>query len=372
MFMADSRYEAKVAIGMYGVKTMRCRKGMQPKNVIKLVSKKARKAFYEGQAMPKTNNLVVFGNPPYQQQREIQKGRAGGETRDKAIYNLFVEAVIDNLNPRYLSFITPSKWMAGGVGLNSYRKRMMNDRRIRFIKHFAGEQEVFPEVRIVGGTSYFLWDRDYNGKCNFDGTHRYLNEYDVVVADNKSISILDKVKSSHKAFINERCIGKRPFGLASNFNNWKETGIPCYSRGRIQKFVREGQFEDKNDIQKKWKACVSAGNGAACTFNSDGKISYDFRCFIIESGSICTETYVVVNVFDSQCETENFITYMKTKFFRFMLGLRVVTQHVSKENFAFVPDLGDYSKPVTDADLYKRFGLTPEEIAYIESKIKAL
>ena len=68
MFMADNRHESKVAMGVYGVKTMRCRKGMWPKLTVELVEKKVRKAFFEGQEMPKTNNLVVFGNPPYQQQ----------------------------------------------------------------------------------------------------------------------------------------------------------------------------------------------------------------------------------------------------------------------------------------------------------------
>jgi len=373
MYMADNRHEAKAARELYEVKTMRTRKELGVKRTIERVVRKARKAFYEGKEMPKTNNLVVFGNPPYQQQSEAQKNRSGegGTEQAKPIYHLFVEAVIDNLNPRYLSFITPSKWMAGGMGLGKFRERMMKDSRIRSIRHFQGEKEVFSDVSVKGGVSYFLWDREYKGKCNFNGMHRFLNEYDVIVTDNKSISILDKIKSSCESFVNDKCFANKPFGLATNFKGWKNSGILCYSSNKVKKFVQSGEFTDKNNIQGVWKACTSAANGAAQEDTGNGKRVIS-DAFIIEKGSICTETYIVVNTFDTEVEAENFVTYMKTKFFRFLLGIRLVTQHINTEKFAFVPDLGDYSKPVTDADLYKRFGLTPEEIAYIESKIKAL
>lgn len=370
MFMADSRHEAKVAMGMYGVKTMRCRKGMKPGDIIRLVEKKVRKAFFEGQEMPKTNNLVVFGNPPYQQQTEAQKKRSGGTEQAKAIYNLFTEAVIDNLNPRYLSFVTPSKWMAGGMYLDNYRQRMMNDRRIRAIKHFKGESEVFQEVTIKGGVSYFLWDREYSGKCNFNGMHRYLDEYDIIVSDNKAVSVLDKVKSIHTHFINERCCTKKAFGITTNFDGWKENGTPCYAIGNVKKFVENGEFSDRNNILKKWKVCTS--KAGSINSDSSGKTSYITKIFIVEPNAICTETYTVVNSFETEVEAHNFVVYMKTKFFRFMLSIRLMTHDVNKEKFAFVPDLGDYSKPITDADLYKKFGLTNEEIAHIESKIKPL
>ena len=329
----------------------------------------------KGKEMPKrsfakTNNLVVFGNPPYQQQSEAQKNRTGAKEQAKAIYHLFTEAVLDHLNPRYLCFITPSRWMAGGMGLEGYRERMMKDKRIRSIKHFSGETEVFTEVSIKGGTSYFLWDREYNGKCNLNGMHRHLDEYDIIVSDNKAVSILDKVRSSHPAgkFLDNKCLSRKPFGLASNFNEWKDSGIPCYIQRKVKKFVENGQFTDKNNIQAKWKACTSGGASGSFMVEPRGNLV----SFVIGPNEICTETYVVVNVFDTQNEAENFITYAKTRFFRFMLGIRLITQNISKDSFAFVPDLGGYSKPVTDAELYKKFGLSEEEIAYIENKIKAL
>jgi site-specific DNA-methyltransferase (adenine-specific) len=317
--------------------------------------------------MPKTNNLVVFGNPPYQK----EDGGGGKAKSAKPIYTLFVEAVIDNLNPRYFSFITPSRWMNGGKGLlDSYLSRMMKDKHIRSIKHFSGMDEVFKDVLIAGGVSYFLWDREYNGKCNFNGMHRNLNEYDIIVADNKAVSILDKIKSVHptEKYLDKKCLASTPFGLRSSFNDWKDSGVPCYSMRKVKKFVSPSSFTDKNNVQGLWKVCMTH----VINPNSEGRFEVYNTLFIAEPDSICLETYLIVNAFTSQSEAENFMGYMKTKFFRFMLGLRVVTQNVSKDKFSFVPDLGDYSKPVTDADLYKRFGLTQEEIAYIESKIKAL
>ena len=319
--------------------------------------------------MPKTNNLVVFGNPPYQSED-------GGHGKSaKPIYHLFVEAVIDSLNPRYLSFIIPSRWMAGGKGLDDHRTRMMKDKRMRSIKHFSGQTEVFHEVSITGGVNYFLWDREYNGKCNFNGMHRYLDEYDIVVSDNKAVSILDKIRSSHSAesFMDRKCLSSKPFGLRAAFEDWQDKGVPCYLRGKEIKFVDPTCFTDSNNVRDLWKVCLSEADGnSRVNPDSEGKLSYAANFFVAEPGSICLETYVVVNAFKTKSEAENFVSYMKTKFFRFMLGIRVVTQHVNKDKFAFVPDLGDYSKPVTDAELYKKFGLSEEEIAYIESKIKAL
>jgi len=319
--------------------------------------------------MPKTNNLVVFGNPPYQQQSEGQKLRTTAKEQAKPIYHLFVEAVIDNLNPRYLSFITPSKWMGSGRGLSDYRERMSKDKRIKSVKHFENSKDVFKEVEVAGGISYFLWDREYDGKCNFNNMHRYLSEYDIIVTDNKAVSILDKVISTHSKFLNETCSSQIPFGVVTTFKDWRESGTVCYCQGKTKKFIDKSHFTDPNNLLSHWKVCTSKANGAAQKDTGSGKrVIAD--AFVVEPDAICTQTFLVVNIFKSRIEAENFVPYMKTKFFRFLLGLRVITQNIVKESFAFVPDLGDYSKPVTDADLYKRFGLNQEEIAYIESKIK--
>jgi site-specific DNA-methyltransferase (adenine-specific) len=249
---------------------------------------------------------------------------------------------------------------------------MMNDRRIKKIVHFGGDREVFSTVYIKGGVNYFLWEKNHSGKCEFvngnTSTNRFLNEHDIIVQDNNAVSILESVQSKTSKWINQRCYGNKPFGLATNFKNWVENGVKCIASRKSEHFTEPNAFTDKHNIIGKWKVCASA----AINPNKDGRFEVYNNLFIIEPNAICTQTYIVVNMFDSKSESENFISYMKTKFFRFMLGLRVLTQHINKEKFAFVPDVEDYSTPWTDKELYKKFGLTRQQINYIEGKIKTI
>ena len=314
----------------------------------------------------KFNKLAVVGNPPY------QKPDKGESTGAKPIYHLFIESIIDNLNPRYFSFIVPSRWMIGGKGLNNFRKRMINDRRLSKISHFPGEREIFTTVNIKGGVNYFLWDKEYNDKCEFQvgntSIKRFLNKYDIVVQDNNAVSILDKIKLKTSNWINQKCLSRKPFGLRTNFSNWSKEGVTCISRGKKTHLVEREQFTDKNKIIDKWKVCTSKGASGSYLTEPRGLLFY----FILKPNQICTETYIVVNTFSNKEQAENFLSYMKTKFFRFMLGLRVLTQDISKDKFSWVPDVEDYSTTWTDTELYKKYNLTRQEIAYIESKIKKL
>ena len=369
LFIADNELEANAAAVLYRVRTAVYSR--------QDVSGIAIKELIEGTGM-KFGKVAVVGNPPYQQQSEAQKNRAteGGKQQAKPIYHLFVEAVIDCLNPNYFSFIVPSRWMIGGMGLNSFRERMMRDNRIKKIVHFPGERDIFENVSIKGGVSYFLWQNNYGGDCEFvsDGISikRNLNDYDIIVQDNRAVSILYKIQDNCFVFINQRTIGNKPFALPTNYSAWTKYGTKCISQGKKEYFVGSG-FTDKHGILDKWKVCTSKATVEGSSFVGKERSFFSKNgIFVIEPGTICTETYIVVNVFDTKHEAENFISYMKTKFFRFMLGLRTLTQDINKEKFAWVPDLEDYSKSWTDEELYKRFNLTDSEIKHIESKIKPI
>ena len=84
-----------------------------------------------------------------------------------------------------------------------------------------------------------------------------------------------------------------------------------------------------------------------------------------------TETYLIVDFVNNKVEGQNLISYMTTRFFRFMMSLIKNTQNISKGVFAFVP-VQDYSKSWTDEELYAKYGLTEEEIAFIESMIRPM
>jgi len=307
-------------------------------------------------------------NPPYQASND----KGGSKTHASPLYNLFIETIIDALLPAYLVSINPSRWMVGGRGLDKFRQRMMADRRMKTIVHFPGSFSVFPSVKIDGGVNYFLWDRSYDGKCEFvvenTVSHRYLDTYDIVLQDNNAVEILEKVKRHCSSWMDKSWAIQTPFGIHTSYKDWREKGVPCYSSGKEINFCGKEAFTDKLQIRKKWKVLIGEAFGESGTES--------FRVigvpFIIEPGAICTQTYIVVNVFDSKEEASNFVSYMKTRFFRFMLWLRKATQHINRNKLAWVPDVEDYTTAWTDKELYDMFGLTRQERSYIESKIKVL
>ena len=90
-----------------------------------------------------------------------------------------------------------------------------------------------------------------------------------------------------------------------------------------------------------------------------------------EPNSVCTETYLVIKDVDSRIEAENLVSYIKTRFFRFMMSLVKNTQNISKASYTFVP-LQDFSHPWTDEMLYRKYKLSSDEIAFIESMIRPM
>jgi site-specific DNA-methyltransferase (adenine-specific) len=372
LFIGDNDMESAVAGNkdMYGVHTgiMSKDNGYQDG---KLIFPEIIFNFLKSEDMNmKFGKLAVIANFPYQIQTEAQKGRTGGKQQAKPIYNLFIESVIDNLNPDHLVSINPSKWMTGGFGLDKHRERMMNDGRMKKIVHFGGDKEIFPTVSIKGGVNYFLWEKDYNGKCEFvngDGfTNRFLNQYDIIIQNNNAIEILDKVTKVTTNWIDRKAHSRGAFGIKTNFSDWDVTGLKCIVNGKTTKFVDSSKINDRDGILTKWKVCTSKACG-------DGTLEkLNLLVWILEPNAIASDTYMIVNEFDSKLEAENFMSYMKTKFFRFMLGLRVSTQDINKPKFAFVPDLEDYSAPWTDKELYAKYNLTRQQVAYIESKIKEI
>lgn len=367
VFFGDNELETGVAKKMYEVNTRIINKNAVIENGI-FNNEALIKILKEGVDIMKFGKLAVIMNPPYQ----MEDGGGGKNGRSaKPIYNLFVETIIDELSPDYLVSINPSRWMVGGKGLDQFRDRMTHDYRMKNIIHFPGEKEVFKDVSIKGGVNYFLWDKKYNGKCLFNGMERFLDEFDIVIQDNQAISILKKVIGKTEKWLGQKCASRKPFGIESDFSNWKPLGTICYSIRHKVNYVDNDAFTDKNCILEKWKVAISKATVEGASFTGNVR-TYINGGFIIEPNAICTETYLIVNTFDSKKESENFITYMKTKFLRFMFGLRNTTQSISKEKFNWVPDMEDYSDPWTDEELYKKFNLTRQEREYIESKIKEL
>jgi len=314
---------------------------------------------------------VIIGNPPYQ----LDDGGYG--TSAAPIYQLFVEKALD-LDPRYAVFVTPSRWMAGGKGLDKYRERMLSDKRMRRIVDYPKLYEGFPGVKIRGGISYFLWDREYSGPCEvqtiWDGqatgpaVERHLDAYDILVRRNEAVPILEKVRAKGEPTLDARVSSGKPFGLRTFFH-----GKPAAKglRKPVKLFgSQKVSWVERKDITvnpkwiDEWKVLMTAVQGTSAAVET----KFLSKPIIAEPGTACTETYLVAGHFESETEAANFAHYLRTRFVRFLVSLRKATQHATRDVYAFVPDL-PLNQEWTDAKLYKRYGLTKEEIAFIESQV---
>ena len=314
---------------------------------------------------------VIIGNPPYQ----LDDGGYG--TSAAPIYQLFVEKALD-LDPRYAVFVTPSRWMAGGKGLDKYRERMLSDKRMRRIVDYPKLYEGFPGVKIRGGISYLLWDREYNGPCEvqtiWDGqptgpaVARQLDAYDILVRRNEAVPILEKVRKNSEPTLDGRVSSRKPFGLATNFKGKpSKTGmkrpVKLFENQRISWLERKNIPTNAKWIDQ-WKVLMTAVQGTSAAVET----KFLSKPIIGEPGTACTETYLVAGHFDTEAAATNYAAYLRTRFVRFLVSLRKATQHATRDVYSFVPDLPP-SEEWTDTKLYKRYGLTKEEIAFIESQV---
>lgn len=320
---------------------------------------------------------VIIGNPPY------QLSDAGHGRSASPIYHQFIQQA-KKLNPRYLTMIVPARWFAGGKGLDEFRSEMLNDKRIRKLVDFENSNEVFPGVDVAGGICYFLWDRDNPGQCevtNFingqeEKSERTLNEFSIFIRHSKAIPIIRKVlskKENRGKNLSDIVSSRKPFGLPTNYPP-KNSGIPCWFIQRIGlKYASKNDVSDEANLLNKWKLLVPPAPIAGQTdFSKPVGFYYDGNTRIAKPGECCTESFIVAGAFSTRKEVESFKSYLFTKIVRFLLLQTVVSQHVTKEKFVFIPDLGKYEGEFTDEMLCKRWSITKEEWKYIDSRIKSI
>ena len=317
---------------------------------------------------------VIIGNPPYQLASD-------GGTRDIPIYHRFVDQA-KNLEPRFLVMVIPSRWMATGLGLKDFRESMLTDRRIREIVDYERMDQVFPGVDFEGGACYFLWDRDHEGLCNIttvtgEGNigpiERSLDEFDILVRDSRSISILKKVQALEEDSITSILSADKEFGWTSNFSGFHEkqksgdVALHYNRRGkRLIGWIARKDVTKSANLIDKWKVMVPAAYGERGA--RPAKILGP--TFIASSPSVCTQTYLFFHI-GSQSEAESISSYMETRFFRFIVSLRKITQHATRATYTWVP-VQNWDRKWTDEMLYKKYGITQEEVSFINSMIRPM
>lgn len=314
---------------------------------------------------------VIVGNPPYQ----LSDGGFGRSA--SPIYQHFIGQA-KKLDPRYLLMVIPSRWFAGGKGLDDFRAEMLGDRRIRKLVDFESASDVFPGVDVAGGICYFLWDRDNLGDCEVTNVRgeeqstsiRVLNESATFIRHGAAAAIVKKIQAKGESNMSELVSSAKPFGLRTFARPNSKGDLILRWYGGEGPFPRNEVTSGQEWIDK-WKVITS-------------KVSYDHAGMPDRNGmrkvfsildlappkTICTETYLVVGCYDKKQHAQHMLDYLKTRFVRFLVAQVAFSQDIFKTKFQLVPSL-DMSRAWTDVDLAERYNLTPNEVAFIESKIRA-
>lgn len=326
---------------------------------------------------------VIIANPPYQ----LNDGGGNGASA-KPIYHLFVQQA-KKLLPRYVVMITPSRWFSGGKGLDEFRDEMLSDGHIRIIHDYPDATEIFPGIQLKGGASYFLWNRDEKGLCSVY-SHSESNTIpipinrpmlekgcDTFIRYNQAIPILHKVQIHEEESFSKLVSQRMPFGLPNTFKGSKVK----MSKSDLETFVSGNERDIRGSMSYTPRSLVTKGidlidcNKVFIGKAGSGSDSFPHpilpQPFYGRPGTICNESYLVIGGFSSEQECKNVMTYIATRFFRFMVLLKKNTQNAAKGVYELVP-MQDFSKSWTDEELYHKYNLSTYEIDFIESLVRPM
>lgn len=319
---------------------------------------------------------VIIGNPPYQ----LSDGGGGAGKSAAPIYQFFVQQA-KKMNPRFLSMIIPSRWFNGGKGLESFRRDMLNDNHMSAIVDFADSKDCFPSgVDIPGGICYFLWDSHHEGTCTVtnvakDGSRvteeRILNEFETFIRQNRAVGVVKKAQAYNEKMMSEIVSSRKPFGLESK-QQFDSTGDIILRNSSGLGKVKKSRLLSGFDLVDKWKVIVSkVSYEHAGVPDKEGKMRVLSVVQKLEPHSACTESYLVAGAFDNENEADNLITYLNTKFVRFLIMQMLASMNMSKSSYSFVP-MQDWTKSWTDEELYSKYNLDEDEISFIEDIIRPM
>ena len=327
------------------------------------------------QFFPNMKFDVIVGNPPYQ----LSDGGNGASA--KPLYHLFVEQA-KRLAPPFFSIIIPARWYAGGKGLEEFRASMLEDDRIQSIVDYPNSSDCFNGVNIAGGVCYILWSNEKRGSCKVTNIHgerassseiRRLDEYPVFVRDNIAIHIVRKVRKLKERTMDNVVSSRNAFNIPSNERGHStklaNDNILLSSNG--YSYINPRYVSDRDGNVNKHKVIITYAMSGGNKPGGDGKYQILSSLLVLPPNTVCTETYLIIDSFNNKTNADNCCTYLRTNFVRFLLLQALSSIHITKSVFLFVP-LQDFSHPWTDEMLYKKYGLTAEEIAFIESMIRPM
>lgn len=321
---------------------------------------------------------VVIGNPPYQ----ISDGGSGNGISAKPIFHQFVLSAF-KISPKHVCMIIPSRWFAGGKGLNDFREQMLANRGIKKIVDFSNSKDCFPGVNIAGGVNYFLWTKSHQGPCEIvnmsSGNHstcvRDIGAFDVFIRDNIAVNIISDMRKKRTQFLSDQVLTRNPFGFES-----KVRGSDVGSDQHVKLFHSQGfgfvprsEVLKNRDVIDKFK--VTIGKVVPSNGEVDVTPEIGYRVIttpkIYEPGEIFTETYLLLGAFESRQQAENFQYYMTQKLPRYLMKQTLTSMNISKSNFDFVP-MFDWSKKWSDADIVSELGISNADWQYVDSIMRPI
>ena len=339
---------------------------------------------------------AIVGNPPYQK----NIGAESNSSYAASIYYLFIEAAI-KLNPQYISMITPSRWMTkSSRGIpDEWVDKMLDCNHFVKIHDYTNATTLFTGVEIKGGVSYWLYKPAYVGECDFNlhqghtcVSHKgrlNASETGIVIRDPNALAIMEKVVNVEGQYYKERSfaqiVGPRAY-FTDIDKNILTAGWLGYSKEKDAshniKYYLNKRLEpsgvawvSKTDIPKGHES-ISLNKVLIPKAGGTGNDPIVLGTpFYAEPNSCCSDTYLCIGYNPkaplSKEECENVISYIRTRFFRFMVSIKKKTQNSTRDSYQFVP-MQDFSQSWTDTDLYKKYSLDKAEIEYIESLIKPM
>ncbi len=343
------------------------------------------------------NFNAIVGNPPYQENISSSSDNA---SLSKQLFPSFIEISI-KINSKYLTLITPSRWFTGDAQDKSFlklRQFIRENNHIQKIINYPISRNVFNGVEISGGVNYFLFNPNYKGDVEFIeynstdnniSAHRPLFEegMDVILSNGRNYKLIQKVKNDNFISMTNITQGRNAFGIVGK--NINEISSEIYKKDFYElrckyeeiRFIDEKYISKNKNIADKWKVFISKGNGGAGLLTDNKEVAILGRPFIGKLKSVCTDSLIPIGCFETAYEANSLLLYIKTKFFRYMVGLLKVSQNVYQNVYQFVPlqdftpasDI-DWSKSISEIDiqLYQKYDLTAEEITFIEAMIKPM
>ena len=312
---------------------------------------------------------VVIGNPPYQTMN-------AGENSAKPLYHHFVNAA-KKLNVDKIVMIIPARWYAVGFELCQFR-RSMADGHLKKLVDFESGKDCFAEVCIAGGVCYFLWDRNYKGPCEVvnipdrgcPSATRRLNEYPVIVRYNGAVPILRKILGKRAQSLSTM-IRRAPYQLPTSFRGGDAPNQITVFSSAGKSHITEKELPSGHEHLKFYHAMFS---GISAEFSCEPDENHQFKILsptmrILCPNEVCTDSYRLAGEFRDKQTAENLMSYLQTKFVRFLMRLCMTGINITEKTFLFVP-IQDFTKPWTDKELYQKHDLTDKEIEYIEAIIK--